>query len=113
MGNDDAPLRIKHRKSARHRFVVGEMSVAVQLSPTSETTLDIIERKRPLHMPRDLNALPRAQVAVNLAPGVAQFGFDSFHFRIKIDIMLARMRLQLLQAPFQFEDRLFKIERLQ
>jgi len=38
-----------------------------------------------------------------------KLGFDRFHFRVKIDIVLARMRLQLLQTPFQFEDRLFKM----
>src|SRR5438552_2390741 len=51
-------------------------------------------------------------IPVNLAARVAQLGLDRFYFRTKIDIVLARMRLQLLQTPFQFEDRLFKIERL-
>ena len=111
--DDNATLRIEHGEPARHRFVIGEMAIAVQLSPAGEATLDIIERKRPLHVPRDLHALPRAQVAVNLAARLAQFSFDRFHFRTKIDIVLARMSLQLLQTPFQFEDRFFKIERLQ
>src|SRR5207253_9621932 len=99
-------------KSARHRIVAGETPVAARSGPAGETPLDIIERERPLHMPRALDALPRAQIPVNLAARVAQLGLDRFYFRTKIDIVLARMRLQLLQTPFQFEDRLFKIERL-
>src|SRR5437763_14673839 len=79
--DDDATPRIEHGKSARHRFVIGEKPIAVQLGPTSETTLYIIKRERPLHMPRDLAALPRPQVAINLTTRVAQLGLDRFHFR--------------------------------
>ena len=63
-------------------------------------------------MPRDLYTLPGRQVAVNLAARVAQLRLNRRHGRIKVDIMLIGMRLQILQPPFQVEDRLFKVERL-
>src|SRR5260370_12773377 len=80
VGDDDTALGIEHGKSARHRFVVGEMTVAVQFRPTGETALDIIERERPLHVPRNLDALPRAQISVNLAARVPQLGPHPFYF---------------------------------
>ena len=85
----------------------------MQFGPTRETTFDVIERERALHMSRDLDPLPRAQVAINLASGFAELRFDRFDFRIEIDVMLAGMLFQILQTPFELKDRLFKIERLQ
>ena len=80
MRDDNAALRTEQGEPARHRFVVGEVTIAVQLDPTGETSFDVIERKRPLHVPRDLHPLPRAQVAVNLTPSLADFRLDGFDF---------------------------------
>ena len=112
MRDDNAALRIEQRESARHRFVIRETPVAVQFGPAGKTAFDVIERERPLHMSRGLHALPCGQVSVNFATGIAEFGFDSFDLGIKIDIVLARMFLQVLQPSLQFEDRFFEIERL-
>src|SRR5437763_13727966 len=113
MRDDNTMRGIEHGESARHRLVIRETPVSMKFGPPGETSLDVIERERPLHVTGDLHALPRAKTAVNFAARVAQLRFDRLHFGIKIDIVLARMRLQILKAPFQFEDRFFEIERLQ
>src|SRR5438270_3377117 len=109
VSDNDTALGIEHGQSARHRFVIGKPTVAVQFGPTRETALDVIEREGTLDMPRDLDPLPRAQVAINLASGFAELRFDRFDFRIEIDVMLAGMLFQILQASFELEDPLFKI----
>ncbi len=83
----------------------------MQLDPAGKTALNVIERKRPLHMPRDLHALPGGQVIVNLAACFANLLLDRLNFGIKIDIVLLGMTFEVLQLPLQFKDRLFEIER--
>src|SRR5207253_2263921 len=73
-------------------------------------SIDVIERERPLHMARDLDTLPGSQGAVNLASRFAKLCLHYLNGRIKIDIVLIRVIFQILQPPFQFKDRFFKIE---
>ena len=84
----------------------------MQLDPFGEAARDVIERKRPLHMPRDLHPLPGGQVLVNLAARFADFQLHRFHFRVEIDVVLVGVRFEFLEPALQFQDRLFEIERL-
>ena len=61
-------------------------------------------------MPRDLHSLPRAQVPVNVASCLPNLPLYRRGGRIKIDIVLVGMRLQIGQTLFQFGDWLFEIE---
>ena len=91
MRDDDAAMRTKFGQTARHRFVVAEDAVAMQLHPFGETARDIIERERALHVPRDLHALPRRQVLVDFATRFANLVFHRLDFRIEIEIVLVGM----------------------
>ena len=84
----------------------------MQFNPVCKASVDVIEGERPLNMPRDLNTLPGGQVTVYLASSFLQLLFKRLNRRVKIDIVLVGMSLQILQAPLQFKDRFFKIERL-
>jgi len=74
--------------------------------------LDVIERERPLIMPSDLDSLPSRQTVVNVSARFPKLYLKFFHRRTEIDIVFRRMTLQILQPPFQFKYRFFKIERL-
>ena len=78
----------EHGEAARHRFVIGKTTIAVQFNPICKTPFDIIESKRPLHMARDLDALPGSQITVELTPGFAKLALNCLNRGIQIDVML-------------------------
>src|SRR5690349_6607926 len=86
VSDDNAAGGIQGGESRRHRFVVGKLTISPKLGPAGETTVDIIEGEWPLDVTRNLNPLPGAEIAVNLATGIAQFGFDRLDLGIEIDI---------------------------
>ncbi len=66
MGDDHATLRAEHGYTARHGTIVGKAAIAVQFDPVRKTALNVIQRERPLSMPRDLHPLPCRQIVVNM-----------------------------------------------
>ena len=82
----------------------------MQLDPIGEAALDIIERERPLRVPRDLYALPGREVVVNLASRGVDLCLNGPDFRIEVEFVLVGMVLQILQTPLQFEDWFLEIE---
>jgi hypothetical protein len=112
MSDNDATLAAQHGHTARHGAIVSEAAVAMQFKPVGKTTLNVIESERPLIVPSDLDPLPGRQIIVNVAARFAKFYLKFSHRRAEIHVMLCGMTLQILQPPFQFVDRLFKIERL-
>ena len=102
----------EHGHTAWHGAIVGKAAIAVQFDPVRKTALNVIERERPLSVPRNLHPLPCRQVVVNLSARFAKLCLKFFHCRTEIDVVLCGMALQILQPPFQFKNRLFKIERL-
>src|SRR5450432_21496 len=84
----------------------------MQLHPFGKAARDVIECEGPLHMPRDLDTLPGAQVLINLAARVANFQLHRFHFGVEIDVVFVRVRLEFLEPALQFQDWLFEIKRL-
>src|SRR5207237_2169810 len=109
MGNDDAALRAEHGQSARHGFIIGEETIAVQFDPVSKTALDIIERKWPLHVSGNLHSLPRSQVTVDLSAGLINLRFNRLDRRFKIDVVLVGKGLPILKANFQMHDLFFEM----
>jgi hypothetical protein len=112
VSDDDATLASEHCHTAWHRAIVGKAAIAVQLDPVRKTALNVIERERPLSVPGDLDPLPSCQIVVNVTARFPKLCLKFVHRRAEIDVMLCGMTLQILQPPFQFKDRLFKIERL-
>jgi hypothetical protein len=88
MSDNDAPLRAKCGQTTLHSSIIFKATIAVQLAPICETPFDIIQSERPLHMTRNLDALPGRQVAINLAARFAKLCLQFFNGRIKIDIVL-------------------------
>src|SRR4029077_14807943 len=86
------------------------MAVAVQLDPIGKTALEVIQREWPLGMSSDLHSLPRTQVSVNVPFRLSDFPLHRFERRIKIDVVLVGMRLEIGQTPLQFDNRFFEIE---
>src|SRR5256885_17006186 len=75
VGDHDAAMRPEFGEPARHRFVVAENAVAVELDPVRETACDVIERERPLNVASELDALPGREGSVNLPASFADLGF--------------------------------------
>ncbi len=112
MRNNHAAALADFRQAAGHRFIVSENAVTVQLDPFGKAARNVIERKRPLHMPGDLHPLPGVEILVNLPARVADLRLHRFDFALEIDLVVFGMVLQILQPALQFEDRFFEIERL-
>jgi hypothetical protein len=108
----DATLAAEHGQTTRHCFVIGKPAVAMQFNPIGKTPVDVIQSEGPLRMSRDLDALPGRKIAINPAARLAKLCLQLFYRRVKIDIVFVGMIVQILQAPFQFKDRSFKIQRL-
>jgi hypothetical protein len=112
VGDHDATLAAECGQTARHRFIIRKPAVAMQFDPIRETPVDVIKCERPLRMSRDLDTLPGRKTAIDPAPCFAKLCLQVFHRRIKIDVVLVGVILQIIQSPFQVEDRSFKIQRL-
>ena len=105
-------MRAKLREAARHCFIVAEDTIAMQFHPIGEAAADVIERKRPENVARQLNALPGGQVVVNLPARFPELVFHRFDLGIEIELVLVRMVFQVLEPPLQLQDRFFKIKRM-
>ena len=88
------------------------MAIPMQFNPIAEAAFDVIQSERALHVPRDLHTLPGRQVIVNFAPRGRDLRLHRFHLGIEIDFMFVGMFPDFLKSALQFEDRLFKIERV-
>ncbi len=66
MSDDRDGLALIVGEAADDRVVVGETAIAVELVEAGEQPLDVVERIRPVWMPRDEDALPGRQVRVEL-----------------------------------------------
>ena len=112
MSDDDAPLAIQRGETTGHCSIVGKAPVAMQLNPIRKTSFQVIQSKRPLGMARYLDTLPGSEMAIDAAARFAKLCLQVLYCGIEIDVVLIGMILQILQAPFQFKDRSFKIQRL-
>ena len=108
----NATLLAQHRDSARHGLVVAKQTVAVQLVPIRETTLDVIECERPLGVPRDLHSLPGTEISVNFPTRRFDLRFHCLDFGIEIERMFVGMIADFLQTALQFHNRFLELERL-
>ena len=66
MADDGDRLSAVLGEPADDRMIVGEAPVAVELVPAGEQPLDVVERVRPVRVPRHEHALPRRQSGVDL-----------------------------------------------
>jgi hypothetical protein len=112
MSDDDAPLAVQRGDTTRHCSVIGKPPVAMQFNPIRKAPFHVIQSERPLGMARYLDTLPGCEIAINAAARFAKLCLQVFYCGIEIDVVLVGMILQILQAPFQFKHRSFKIQRL-
>ena len=90
------------------RVIVGEAAIAVQLVEVGEQPLDVVERVRPVRVPRHQHALPRRQ-------GLEDLGADLVGAPPqRLDRLLALRRLRQHAEGFdllqQDADRFFEFE---
>src|SRR4029077_8677509 len=93
VSDNDATLAAEHSHSARHCTIGGKPAVAVQLNPVRKTALNVIERERPLSVPRDLDPLPGRQIVVNVTTRFPKLYLKFFDRRAEIDVVLCGMTL--------------------
>ncbi len=110
MADDHGAVPPNLRETAGHGRVVAMQPIAVQLDEAGEGELDVILRKRARRMPRDLHPLPRREILVDGLLGRRDFLLHAPHFGVEIDILRARMTLQIGQLLLQLDDRLFKFQ---
>src|SRR5205814_3576184 len=87
VSDDDATLRAEHGQTARHRFIICKAAIAMQFNPICKAPFNVIQSERPLRMPRELDALPGSQIAINLASCFAKLCGNCFDCRVEIDIV--------------------------
>src|SRR2546429_9764611 len=87
VSDNDAALRAKCGQTARHRSVVGEAAISMQLNPICKAPFDVVHGERALRMPRDLHTLPRSEIAVNFSSCVTKLFLNRLDGRIEIDVM--------------------------
>jgi len=63
-------------------------------------------------MSRDLDTLPGREFPIDAAARFAKLCLQLLYGGVEIDVVLVGMIRQILQPPFQFKDRSFKIQRL-
>ncbi len=108
MADDENRLALVERGAGDDGVIVGEAAIAVQLDEVGEQALDVVERGRARRVPRHLHALPRRQVAVEIAAHGVDAAFEPRDLLVAILAGLERgKRLDLLQ---QLADRFFEFE---
>ncbi len=103
-------LVVKEREAGDDRGVVAEPPVAVELRELGEQPIDVVQRRRPVRMPRDLHALPGLESGENL-------GAKRMRSRVQLrdrGQTLGRLRQhpQRLDLLEQDENRLLEVQRL-
>ena len=80
------------------------VAVAVQLDEIGESQSDVVERVRPLGVPRQLHALERSKAAVHFRPHAlsfaSSFSISSSHF----EPVLIRELLQVADLQLELRD---------
>src|SRR5579862_238648 len=97
--NHDNLVGSETSKSSNHSPVFRVQTVSMQFGEAGEGALQIVQRERALRMTRNLNSVPRAQIAENLPLGFLDFLFDDCDFFLEADSqgMFFRMLFQLLK----------------
>src|SRR5262249_36889928 len=112
VSDDDATLAAKHGHTAWHGTIVSKAAIAVQFDPVGKNRLLDRGPNGLCLMPGVLDLRQSFNVVINPRALSRIFYLKFFPPPTEIDIVLRRMTLQILQPPFQFKYRFFKIERL-
>ena len=88
--------------------------VAVQFGKAAEGFVDVIERVGSLRMPRQLHALPGAEVGIQIALLGLNLLLElpDFIADIQRDISFLRLFAQFLEAALQVDVRFFEIQQV-
>ena len=72
--------------------------------------LDVVERERALRAARDLHALPRREVLVDLLAQVGELLLERRDLFVDVELLPAGEPLQLVDLLFQLDDRLLELQ---
>src|SRR5690606_23272288 len=107
--HDDGPP-VDAREAADERVIVGELAIAVQLLEVREAALDVIERVRPVRMPRQLRDLPSRQVREDIASQRLALVLELIDLFADVDLrILAADQFQRFDFPFKLGYRLLEV----
>src|SRR6266850_5873017 len=107
MADDRHRTSVEFSQAGNNGFVVGVAAVSVQFNKVREKQIDKVQRVRPLLVPRDLRALPRPQMRVELAPQFRHLAANTLQLRVCIPV--ARKMPQLFHVFFQPFDLLLAV----
>src|SRR6266850_1096534 len=107
MADDRHRAPVEFSQAGNNGFVVSVAAVPVQFDKICEEQIDKVQRVRPLLVPRDLRALPRPQVRVELAPEFRHLAANTLQLRVRIRV--ARQMPQLFDVLFQPLDLLLAV----
>ena len=104
----------KHGKASHDCVVIMKEPVTVQLGKAAESFVNVIERVRPLRMPRELHALPSGEVRVNLAFLCLQLFLKLANLIMHVHIHLAVLRVlaEILQLAVEVNERFLEIQQM-
>src|SRR6267378_4841791 len=109
MADDRHWTPMEFSEPRNNRFVVGVAAVPVQFNKVREKQVDKVQRVRPLLVPRDLRALPRPQMRVELAPEFRHVAAKTLQLRVRT--LAAREVPQLFHVFFKPFDLLLAVRK--
>src|SRR5713101_2334221 len=109
MADDRHRTPVEFSQPRNNGFVVGVAAVPVQFNKVREKQIDKVQRVRSLLVPRDLRALPRPQVRVELSPQFRHVAAKTLQLRVCIPV--ARQMPQLFHVFFQSLDLLLAVRK--
>ena len=92
--------------------IVAKSAVAVQLDEVGEDELDELGRERPLHVSRDLHALPGREAVIDLVAQLDELLLERRDLFRDAHLLVARQPLELLDLALELDDRLLEVEGL-
>src|SRR5258708_9067443 len=107
-----APMGSDRGESAWHRVIVTKQPISMELDEIAEGQFQIIQSKGTSRMSGDQDPLPSSEILVNLFSRILDLSFHCLHFTLEIDCLQFRMFFELLELLFQFDNRLFKFQRV-
>ncbi len=92
--------------------VIGEEAIPMQFQEIGKDQGGVIEDERPFGMAGDLDAVPRAEIGEDLAPGFLDLLLQGGDFLVKADARGAcfRVFLEVFQLALQLQDRPLEIK---
>jgi hypothetical protein len=103
-------LPVEPRPPGDDRAVVAEEAVAVELDEVGEGEPEVVEGEGAPARARDLHALQRGEVAVDLEAQVGELLLERDDLRLHVDLAVAGEPPELVDLLLELRDGLLEIE---